>query len=137
MKFVALFAVAALSCFTTEIFPTTIRATGSGVAAGFARLAGIITPLFAGVTRYSLTHTHCDPVGMIVLCRLQHLRTLFTRKHFVRLVVHTRIHTRIAGALLDVWPTSLLLITGVTSLAAVLCIICLPADSETRGVSIA
>ncbi len=86
MTCVCVCAVAGLACYTTEAFPTHVRATGSGIGSACARLAGIVTPIAA-------------------------------------------------GALLDIWPTSLLLITGVSGLVAAVCSGLLP--FETRGRSVA
>jgi len=35
--------------YTPEVYPTTIRATGLGVASGISRIAGILTPFVANV----------------------------------------------------------------------------------------
>ncbi len=40
--------VAGLTTFTTEVFPTDIRASGSGIANSCARIAGFLVPLAAG-----------------------------------------------------------------------------------------
>lgn len=40
-----------------------------------------------------------------------------------------------AGALLDVWPTSLLLITVVTATIAAVCNACLPVDTKGMAMS--
>jgi hypothetical protein len=107
-------AVAAIACFTSEVFPTRIRATGSGIAAFSARIAGIITPLFAGEGCWqSVPFFYVLGALQLDYCVLGGL----------------------AGALLDVWPTSLLYITGVSAIGATVCNVLLPVETKDASVA--
>jgi putative MFS transporter len=75
-------AVAGLTTYTTEVFPTSVRATGSGIANSAARVAGFVVPI-------------------------------------------------VAGALLETWTLSVLLLSAVTGIAAAACHYFNPI--ETRG----
>jgi putative MFS transporter len=48
MSFFALGAWAALYAYTPELYPTQLRASGMGVASGYARIGGVIAPTVGG-----------------------------------------------------------------------------------------